>query len=333
MKLTIRNIAEIVGVSPSTVSKVMNNYSGVSDETRKAVMDVIKEKNYYPTYTARTLATKKSKLIGLIYAGKVNVDLTHPFFNQVVTSFKKAIGVMGYDIIMFSDEGFDHDNGSYLARCNYYHVEGCVIIAGELIEKSIQELVESDIPCVGIDIELNGPKVSYVMTDNINLSTKVVQQLYLDGIRDIGYIGGLHDSAVASNRKKGFINTMNQLGMEINEDWMQYGDFYEESGYVAMKKILQKKPYPKAIFAIADLMAFGALKAIEEEGLRVPEDIRIIGCDDINACRYSDPKLSTVRQYKERLGKLAAHILNDLISGEKQIEPVLIDSKLIIRES
>lgn len=333
MKITIKNIAELAGVSPSTVSKVMNNYSGVSEETRKAVMDVIKENKYQPTYTARTLTTKKSKLIGLIYAGEINVDFTHPFFNQVIASFKKTIGEMGYDIIMFSNENFEHGDGSYLARCNYYHVEGCVIIAGDNIEDGVQELVKSGIPCVGIDIELTGPKASYVMTDNVNLSTKVVQQLYLDGIREIAYIGGMRDSAVARNRKVGFMNAMKQLGMEINKDWMQYGDFYEESGYLAMKKLLNKKPYPKAVFAIADLMAFGALRAIEEEGLRVPQDIRIIGCDDINACRYSSPKLSTVKQYKDRLGKLAAYVLNDLISGKKQIEPVLIDSKLIIRES
>ncbi|WP_040978142.1 LacI family DNA-binding transcriptional regulator [Oceanobacillus jeddahense] len=333
MKLTIKNIAEIAGVSPATVSKVMNNYSGVSEETKKRVLDAIKENKYQPTYTARTLSTKKSKLIALIYAGKINVDFNHPFFSEVVSSFKKAIGMMGYDIIMFSDESFGHDNGSYLARCRYYHVEGCVIIAGDEIEESIQELVESGIPCVGIDIELSGPRVSYVMTDNIQLSTNVVHQLYLDGVRDIGYIGGLRNSTVARNRKTGFENAMKQLGMEIEPNWMQYGDYYEESGYLAMRKILDQPTHPKAVFAISDLMAFGALKAIEEVGLQVPHDMRIIGCDDINACRYSSPKLSTVKQYKGRLGKLAANILHDLIASDKKIAPVLIDSELIIRES
>lgn len=333
MNLTIKNIAELAGVSPSTVSKVMNKYSGVSDKTRKKVLDVIKEKEYHPMFTARTLATKKSKLIGLIYAGKINVDFNHPFFNEVVTAFKKIIGKLGYDIIVFSNEGFEHDGGSYLARCKYYHVEGCVIIAGDEVEEGIQELVNSGIPCVGIDIELNGPRASYVMTDNESLSKKVVQQLYLSGIRDIGYIGSTRDSVVAKNRKIGFIKTMNQLGMDIKENWMQYGDFYEESGYLAMNKIMKKKPYPKAVFAISDLMAFGALRAIEEKGLNVPEDIRIIGCDDIHACRYSSPKLSTMRQQKDMLGKFAANILNDLINDTKKIKPILIDSELIIRES
>lgn len=333
MSLTIRNIAEMAGVSPSTVSKVMNNYSGVSEETRRKVLDVIKEHEYHPRYTARTLATKKSKLIGLIYAGKINVDFTHPFFNEVITHFKTAIGKLGYDIIMFSDEGFDYDGGSYLARCRYYHVEGCLIIAGDEVEEAVEELVKSEIPCVGIDIELDGPRSSYVMTDNVNLSRKVVQSLYSNGIRDIGFIGGERNSAVARNRKKGFVETMQQLGMEINEKWMQYGDYYEESGYRAMKKMLETKPYPKAVFATSDLMAFGAIRAVREAGLRVTEDIRIIGCDDIDACRYSSPKLSTVRQYKDRLGQLAANILNDLINKDVEIKPAFIDCELVLRES
>ncbi|MFC4321267.1 LacI family DNA-binding transcriptional regulator [Litchfieldia salsa] len=333
MNLTIKDIAKLAGVAPSTVSKIMNNYGGVSEETKKKVMDVIVEHDYQPTFSAKVLATKKSNLIGLIYAGKVNVEFTHPFFNEVVTSFKKTIGKLGYDILMFSNEQFSKDNGSYLARCRHFHVDGCLIIAGEEIEDHIYELVENGVPCVGIDIELNGPKASYVMTDNVNLSRKVIQHFYLDNIREIGFIGGKKDSAIASLREKGFIDIMSQLGLKINESWMKYGDFHEESGYTAMKEILQQKPYPQAIFAASDMMAFGALRAIKESGLNVPEDIRIVGCDDIDACRYSDPKLTTIKQDKDRLGKLGANMLNDLINGVSELKPMFIDSELMIRES
>jgi LacI family transcriptional regulator len=126
---------------------------------------------------------------------------------------------------------------------------------------------------------------------------------------------------------------MNQFGLDVREEWIQYGDFHEKSGYEAMKKILKCQEYPEAIFAISDLMALGALRALKEEGLHAPHDIRIIGCDDIAACRYSDPKLTSVKQDKEKFGKLSAYMLNDLINGESQLKPVLIDSELIIRES
>lgn len=333
MSLTIKDIAQMAGVSQATVSKVINNYGGISEKTKKKVMAVINEKGYAPNFSARSLATKKSKLIGLIYAGKINVDMTHPYFNEVISTFKKNIGLLGYDILMFSNEHFLQDQGSYLARCKHFNVDGCLIIAGEEVEDATFELAESGFPCIGIDIELTGPRTSYVMTDNVNLSRKVVEHFYLNSIRKIGYIGGMKESVISNYRLKGFKDAMNQFGLEIRDEWVQYGDYQEESGYIAMKKMLELKEYPKAVFAASDLMALGALTAIREAGLHVPEDIRIVGCDDIAACRYSDPKLTTVKQDKEKIGKLSAYMLNDLIEGKAKLKAVFTDSELIIRDS
>ncbi|MGA9288282.1 MAG: LacI family DNA-binding transcriptional regulator [Anaerobacillus sp.] len=333
MSLTIKDIAQMAGVSRATVSKIINNYGGISEGTKKKVLKIIEETGFQPSFSAKALATKKSNLIGLIYAGRVNVEFTHPFFMEVVTAFKKNIGMLGYDILMFSNEQFYQDNGSYLARCRHFHVDGCLIITGEEIEDAIYELVGSDIPCMGIDLELDGPSSSYVMTDNINLSTKVIQHLYLNSVKDIAFIGGGSDSAISILREKGFVQAMNQFGLEVRNEWIQYGDFHEESGYDAMNRMLQGESLPQAVYAASDMMAFGALRAVKEAGLRVPEDIRLIGCDDIDACRYSDPKLTTIRQNKELLGRLAAHMLHDLTNGKTGLQPVFIDSELIIRES
>lgn len=333
MSLKIKDIAKMAGVSPATVSKAINNYHGVNETTKKKVLDIIKQTGYQPNFSAKSLATKKSNLIGLIYAGKVNVEFTHPFFTEVVTAFKKNIGLLGFDILMFSNENFSQDNGSYLARCKHFHVDGCIIITGEEIEDSIYDLVNSEIPCIGIDLVLDGPHSSYVMTDNITLASKVVQHLYLSSVRNIGFIGGQQDSEVTKLRGQGYLQAMNQFGLEVREEWVEYGDYYEDSGYTAMKKILQAPVRPEAVFAASDMMAFGALMAIKEAGLKVPEDIRLVGCDDIDACRYSAPPLSTVKQDKERLGKLAAYMLNDLINGKAELKPVFIDSELIVRES
>jgi LacI family transcriptional regulator len=333
MNLTIKDIAQMANVSQGTVSKVINNYEGISEKTKKKVMDIINQSGYEPNFSARSLATKKSNLIGLIYAGRINVDMTHPYFNEVISSFKKNIGLLGYDILMFSNEHFQSDNGSYLARCRHFNVDGCLIIAGEEVEESTYALALAGLPCIGIDIELKGPKASYIMTDNLGLSRKVVEYLYLHAIKKIGFIGGIFDSPVSIFRKKGFLEALNQFGLEICEDWIQYGDFHEESGYAAMKKILRSKTLPEAIFATSDMMALGALQAIKEAGLSCPDDIRLIGCDDIAACRYSAPKLTTVKQDKEKFGKLSAYMLDDLINDRSQLKPVFIDSELIIRES
>ncbi|WP_026907118.1 LacI family DNA-binding transcriptional regulator [Paucisalibacillus globulus] len=333
MGLTIKDIAKMAGVSQGTVSKVINNYNGVSEQTKNKVMTVIDEMGYAPNFSARSLATKKSNLIGLIYAGKINVDMTHPYFNEVISTFKRNIGLLGYDILMFSNEHFLQDKGSYLARCKHFNVDGCLVIAGEEVEKATFELAESGFPCIGIDIELKGPSASYVMTDNVNLSRKVVEHFYLNSLRKIGYIGGMRESVISNLRLKGFKDAMSQFDLEIKNEWIEYGDYQEESGYFAMKRILERKEYPEAIFAASDLMALGALRAIKEAGLHAPTDIRVIGCDDIAACRYSDPKLTTVKQDKERIGKLSAYMLNDLIDGKSKLKPVFTDSELIVRES
>ncbi|WP_407269793.1 LacI family DNA-binding transcriptional regulator [Radiobacillus sp. PE A8.2] len=333
MNLTIQDIADRAGVSRATVSKIINNYNGVNAKTKQRVMEIINETGYQPTFSAKSLATKKSNLIGVIYAGKINVDFTHPFFNKVITSFKKAVGLSGYDILLFSNEQFKQDNGSYLARCKHFGVDGCLIISGDDIEDTIEELVKSEIPCIGIDIEIIGPNTSYVTTDNQMLSECVVQHLYHNSIKDIAYIGGEQESYVAKNRKQGFINIMERLSLPIVDEWLQTGDFFAESGYVATKRILSKKPYPRAVYAISDLMALGAIEAIQEHGLSVPEDIAVVGCDDIEACQFSKPKLTTIKQDKETIGKLSAQMLQHLIQQKQDIEPKLVEPQLVVRES
>ncbi|SDK02657.1 LacI family DNA-binding transcriptional regulator [Sediminibacillus albus] len=333
MKLTIKDIAKMADVSPGTVSKIINNTGSIGYKTKEKVMKIIEETGYQPSFSAKSLATKKSNLIGLIYAGEVDVDFNHPFFNQVINAFRKTIGQLGYDILVFSNNQFSKNKEDYLARCKHFQLDGCIVVAGEHIEDSVYELDQSTVPCVGVDIELTGPQSSYVTTDNSKVAAKVVEYFYLHSVKDIAFIGGQRDSVISNIRKDGFIHSMNQFGIKINEEWIKYGNYFEDSGYEAMQAMLTDRPYPKAVFAASDMMALGALKAIKEAGLRVPEDIKLLGCDDIEACRYSDPTLSTVKQDKEKIGKLAAYMLHDLINGNAEPSSILVDPELVIRGS
>ncbi|MDL4840315.1 LacI family DNA-binding transcriptional regulator [Aquibacillus rhizosphaerae] len=333
MKLTIKDIAKMAGVSPGTVSKVMNNTGSIGKKTKDKVMDVIEETGYKPSFSAKSLATKKSNLIGLIYAGEVNVEFNHPFFNEVINAFKNAVGQLGYDILIFSNKNFNNNKEDYLARCKHFQLDGCLIIAGEHIEDAINTLDQSDIPCVGVDIELKGANSSYVTTDNSKISSKVVEYLYLNSIKEVAFIGGQSDSIISNIRKESFIHYMNLFGMSVRPHWLKYGNYFEDSGYALMQEILEKPPYPQVVFAVSDMMALGALKAIKEAGLKVPDDIKLIGCDDIEACRYSDPPLATVKQDKDKIGKLAAYMLHDLINGKTESSSVLVDPELVIRDS
>lgn len=333
MTLTIRDIAQMAGVSRATVSKVINNYDGVSGETKHKVLEIIERTGYQPTFSAKSLATKKSRLIGLIYAGRINVEFNHPFFNEVISSFQKTIGSLGYDIIIFSNETFNKENADYLARCRHFRLDGCLIIAGEEVEHAVSELDESDIPCIGIDIELTGQNSSYVMTDNYKVSQLAVEHLYLNSIREVGYIAGKEESDISNLRLEGFLQTIDQFGMFTQQEWIKHGNFFEDSGYEGMLQILQEDSWPKAVVVASDMMAFGAMRAIKEHGLKIPNDIQIIGCDDVEACHYTEPALSTIKQDKQKIGRLAANKLNDLINGVTGLKPSLVDPELVVRDS
>jgi len=333
MKLTIRDIAKMAGVSPGTVSKVMNQTGSLSDKTIEKVKNVIEETGYQPSFSAKSLATKKSNLIGLIYAGDIHAQINHPFFNEVVNTFKNVIGQLGYDILMFSNSEVSKENQDYLARCNHYQLDGCLIIAGDQIEEATYELDKSHIPCVGIDIELMGSTSSYVMTDNRKASARVVEHFYKHGIKDVAFIGGPDDSTISNIRKTAFIHFMNRFEMNVEPNWIKHGDYFEGSGYKAMKQILAEGSIPQAVYTASDMMALGVLQALKEANISVPQDMLVIGCDDIEACRYSDPKLSTVKQDKEKIGELAAQMLHKLIDSKKEVNSMLVEPELIVRES
>lgn len=333
MGLTIRDIAKMAGVSPGTVSKVMNQTGSLSDETIKKVKQVIEETGYQPSFSAKSLATKKSNLIGLIYAGDIHAQINHPFFNEVVNVFKEVIGKLGYDILIFSNSQVSKENEDYLARSRHYQLDGCLIIAGDKIEEATYELDKSHIPCIGIDIELMGSSSSYVMTDNRKVSARVVEYFHSQGLKEVAFIGGPDGSTISNIRKDSFIHFMNVFNMTTSPHWMKHGDYFEESGYHAMRQILAEGPVPEAVYAASDMMALGALKALEEANISVPKDVKVIGCDDIEACRYSNPKLATVKQDKDKIGELAAKMLHRLIDGNKEVNSMLVEPELIIRES
>lgn len=332
MQLNIKKIAEMAGVSVSTVSKIMNNYNDVSEKTKKRVLDIIEETGYSPNYSAKALATRTSNLIGVIFAGELNAEFTHPFFVEVLNAFKKQMGLLGYDLIFFSNEKFT--GGDYFARCLHFRVDGCVMISGQHMEQAIRDLDDSDIPCIGVDLELKGKRSGYVMSDNVQMTSKVVEHFYLQGYRELGFIGSSADSVISSQREAGYLGAIERFGLALNPDWIVHGDdFFETSGYAAMKAMMGRGRLPRAVFAASDLLALGAIRALKEQRLRIPEDIAVIGCDDIEACKYTTPTLTTIRQNKERLGVLAAHMLFDLIHNQSEGGSVVVEPSLIVRES
>jgi LacI family transcriptional regulator len=335
--VSIRELAEKSGVSIATVSRVLNNYPDVSEETRRRVLEVARELDYTPTQAARTLVTKRSYVIGVIlFTGLDHPDIQHPFFQEVLAGLKHGVGAAGYDLLLYANEANSHGSGqqSYLSRSRHHHVDGVAVMGVSGRDPEVRALAGSPIPCVAVDIDLVGPRTGYVMSDNVAGAEAAVQHLFELGHRRIALIGGPTDTRPGADRLLGYRSALDRLGLGYNPDFVQEGDFYPPSGEAAMHSLLSLPEAPTAIFAASDLMAVGAVAAARERGLTVPEHVAIVGFDDVQIASLGQPPLTTIRQEKVGLGIRAGEALVEMIEDPTATPPALtVPVTLVVRES
>lgn len=331
--LTIKDIARLANVSTATVSRVINNRPGVKESTRKKILGIIKETNYRPNTVARSLTTNKSYSIGVFFTDHFNSGLSHPFFREVIYGLEKYLGEKGYDIVYFTNRQWG-SNFSYLEKCRDRQVDGVVLMGIMGDDPNLGKLLKSDLPVVFIDIDIIGKNATYVISDNRAGAKLAVQYLYELGHRKIGMLMGINTTKTSQERYIGYREALRELGLPYKSEWVYDGNYLEEGGYQAARKMLELEDLPTAIFCQSDIMAIGAMRAIEEAGYSVPEDFSLVGFDDIEASRYVRPALTTIAQDKESLGSSAAELLTNMIDKPEQDNtPVILPVKLIERES
>ena len=270
---TIYEIAKIAGVSPTTVSKVINNYPDVSDKTRAKIKKILDEENFLPNSQAQFLSTKKTWTLGIVYFEDLGVGLNHPFFSGVIEAFKRQSDKYGYSLL-FGSKNDRLKNDTFLEYFKYRCVDGIAIICTDPNDKETLELIESDFPIVVID--MFNKNTSTVTSDNVQGCSLALNYLYKLGHRKIAHIQGVAqaDNWPSSIRKKTYIEVMKKLNLDIPEGYIVDGvNFDVSGGYDAMKELLSLKDRPTAVFASGDKLAIGAVDAIKDAGLRVPEDI------------------------------------------------------------
>jgi LacI family transcriptional regulator len=319
-RVTIRQLARISGVSIGTVSRALNGYADVSPETRERVMRLARELDYTPAAAARSLKTQRSHVIGVILdTGEGHPDLQHPFFHEVLVGLKNTIGASGYDLLLFASEQPANGYGthSYLKRCRHHLVEGAVLMGTDPEDPEVRRLVRSDLPTVGVDVELEGPATTFVISDNVDGGSRAVRHFHSLGHRRIATITGLLETRPGADRLRGYRQAMQACGLAYRDEYIGYGDFYVESGRRAMAELLSLDEPPTAVFAASDMMALGAIRAAGDAGLNVPADVSVIGFDDIQLADHMNPPLTTVRQDKAGLGVSAGSALVRLIDGEQ----------------
>lgn len=335
---TIHEVAKLSGVSVSTVSRVFNGYGDVSAATRERVLAAARSLDYAPSAAARTLVRQRSQLIGVVlFTGLDHPDIGHPFFQDVLAGLKHEIGAGGYDVLLFATERPESGgNGahSYLGRARHHRVDGVVLWGVDRDDPEVVKLVEADVPLIGVDLDVSGPRASYVSSDNVGGARLAVRHLHGLGHRRIAMIAGPEDSKPGADRLVGFRAELQALGIERHAEYEQIGDWYTESGERAMQALLALPEPPTAVFAAADLMAVGAMKAARDAGLDVPADLAVVGFDDIPLASLLHPALTTINQDKIGLGRAAARALLEQIENPEITPAALtLPVELIIRAS
>lgn len=334
----IHEVSKLSGVSVSTVSRVFNGYDDVSAATRQRVLAAAQKLDYAPSAAARTLVTQRSQLLGVVlFTGLEHPDIGHPFFQEVLVGFKRGIGSLGYDVLLFATEqpGSSNDGAhSYVRRARHHRVDGVVLMGVDRRDPEVERLLESGIPLIAVDLDIVGPRASHVSSDNVGGARLAVRHLHALGHRRIATISGPQATKPGADRMLGFRDELQALGLESRTGYEQPGDFYSESGEAAMRALLALPEPPTAVFAAADMMAIGAMRAAQAAGLDVPNDVSVVGFDDIQIAPLVNPALTTVRQDKVGLGLAAARALVEQIDNPEVTPPVLtLPVELVARAS
>ncbi len=329
--VTIQQVAEEAGVSIQTVSRVINNRSDVSEETRQRIREIMGRLNYQPFAIARGLASNRTYTLGL-----VTVDFADPWFSQVVTGAEQEAHEQGYCFMLGSSACNPTDEPKFLRLLTERHVDGILFVRASCAEESkhLLRMKEMGVPVVTTGFHPRGWDLTVVDVANVGGARKATEYLIGLGHRQIAMITGPLDWNSAHDRKDGYIQALEANGISPNSQLIVEASWLHKDGYVGMKTLLERGAPFTAIFAQNDRLARGAISALHERGLRVPEDISIIGYDDIPEAEFSDPPLTTVRQPMRTIGEAATRLLIQMIENrETTSNQVLFDTELIVRSS
>ena len=330
--LTLEDIAKQAGVSRSTVSRVVNDDPNVSDLIRKRVQQVIQTTGYQPHAAARSLASQRSRMIGLVLPRTVSSFFTDPYFPRLTQGVAQACNQHNLTLGLFILATKEDEERIFPRLSNHGLLDGIIVQTAQKGDKLINRLINSGFPVIVAGRPFNTSGVSYIDVDNVQASYQAVMHLACLGYRRIGTITGMMNGTVGIDRKEGYLKAIREQGWPIDKELIVEGDFSEQSGYKAMKKLLPAKP--DAVFAASDTMATGAIRAAREAGLNVPGNLAFVGFDDLPVASLVDFKLTTIRQPITQFGAQAVEALIDLIeNGIKPSRRIIMDTELIIRES
>ena len=328
--VNMANVAELAGVSTATVSRVINNNAPVSEATRSRVEQAIDELGYESNNLGRNMRIKRLQLVGLVVS-----DVENPFFTAVTRGIEDQAHQEGFGTILCNtDEDVDKES-QYLATLRAERVPGVIVAPVGRRHRHLERYAGPGLALVTIGRRVPGLSVDLVATDNALGGESAATHLAVQHEYDsVGLVGGPPGLASAEERSRAFLSTIKNLGVESSEEWIKAGNMREESGYEAASKILSLRRTPRALFVVNNLMTLGALRAASEHGVKVPDDLALIGFDDVPWAPYMDPPLTVIAQPTQDIGREAAKMLfGRLENSAKPIEERRLAPSLLIRRS
>jgi len=315
MSKSITDVAKDLNLAPSTISKVVNNNGRVGAETRKRVLEYVKDVGYVANSSARILKSKKSSTIGVVYSDISQVGFEHPFFSRIFQSFKTYVEHQGYEIVMIIHK-LGTSEQSYLQWSMNKKIDGILIVVGNINNPNIIEVVNSDLPCVSTDMVM--PNLHSVISDDYQGVSLAVNYAISKKMKHIAVISGPITARSFIDRVNAFRKEMILNQLEVDEDNIIITNgFSDEDGFKSALKLIEMKKVPELVLVFSDVIAFGVIRCLEKAGYNVPRDVEVIGFDDIQFSKHFIPALSTIRQETYEIGIAAANaLLNQIENGK-----------------
>lgn len=330
MAVTIKDVAKQANVSISTVSRVINDSKPVSDEIKQRVLKVIEETGYTPNPVARSLVMKKSQLIGVIVP-----SISDFFIGEVLNGIEEIGKMYNYDILLCNTYGELNQELRYLNLLKSKQVEGIVFMTRVLKDEHKEFFNKEDIPIVMINRDISDFNITSVSIDHHKAAYEMTKYLIDKGHKRIAlFRGWIENYVFGIDQYEGYAKAMKENNIEIDERLIKNCEFNLELAYDAVKEMIEDNILPTAIFATTDSMAFGAINALVDNGYKVPEDVSVVGFNDIKLASIYRPKLTTIRQPLYDIGAVAIRVIIKKIKGEESKENMFIlPHELVERDS
>ncbi|MFS3930419.1 LacI family DNA-binding transcriptional regulator [Priestia flexa] len=328
MSIKMSDVAKLANVAPATVSRVLSQPHLVSKDTQEKVLKAIKELNYQPHMIARQFRKKETKTILVVVP-----DITRPFFSEVLKGIQHKAVENGYRVILGDAENDIQREGEYVDLLFQKQADGMILLTARMDKNRIEE-ISKQFPLVLACEYIDGLDISTVSIDNVSSARKITEHLIRLGHSKIAHITGPMNVILSRDRLKGFQQAMNSHSLPVEPTYIQEGDFSLESGYHQMIKLLSLENPPTSVFVFNDEMALGSIKAVKDSGMKVPDDIAVVGFDNLNMSSIIEPNITTIDQPKYEIGNKAMELLLQLINGKEiKKKKIVLKDEILIRES